>query len=165
MTVTTNGTAVFALALNPVNNDLWMGTEQYGIFRSTDNGAPWGAASPPDKQIDAVNGIQDGNIFAITFDRNGNVLFGSQGGIWKSAKTGSGFNWNNVRGGATAADVSALARDANGTLYYGHRQAAADPASLYCSTDDGNTWSACDSGMPQSRAIYRLVLNPADGRL
>jgi len=165
MTVTTNGTTVFALALNPVNSDLWMGTEQYGIFRSTDNGATWAAASPPDTQIDAVSGLRDGNAFAITFDRNGNVLFGSQGGIWKSAKTSTGYSWTNVKGNPTTADGSALARDANGTLYYGHRQAASDPTSLYCSADDGNTWNACDSGMPQSRAIYRLVVNPADGRL
>jgi hypothetical protein len=142
-----------------------MGTEQYGIFRSIDNGATWTSASPPDTQIDAVNGIRDGNIFAITFDRNGNVLFGSQGGIWKSARTGTGFSWTNVKGNSTTADGIALARDANGTLYYGHRQAASDPTSLYCSADDGNTWNACDSGMPQSQAIHRLVVNPADGRL
>lgn len=164
-TVPTNGTAVFALALNPVSSDLWMGTEQYGIFRSTDNGATWTAASPPDTQIDPVNGIRDGNAYAITFDRKGNVLFGSQGGIWKSAKTNSGFSWSNVKGNPTTADGSALARDANGTLYYGHNQTASDPTSLYCSTDDGNTWSACDSGMPQSRTIQRLAVNPADGKL
>ena len=160
-----NGMTVFALALNPVNNDLWMGTEQYGIFRSTDNGATWSAASPPDIQIDPSNGIRDGNVFAITFDRNGNVLFGSQGGIWKSSSNGSGFKWANVKANSTTADGYALGRDANGVLYYGHRQAASDPTSLYCSTDDGNTWVACDSGMPQSSAVYRLVVNPSDHKM
>jgi hypothetical protein len=37
-TASTNGDTVFALVLNPFTNDLWMGTEQNGIFRSTDNG-------------------------------------------------------------------------------------------------------------------------------
>jgi hypothetical protein len=41
-TASTNGTTIFALALNPMSHDLWMGTEQFGIFRSTDNGAPRG---------------------------------------------------------------------------------------------------------------------------
>jgi len=164
-TASYNGTTVFALALNPVNNDLWMGTEQYGVFRSTDNGANWTSASPPDTQIDPVHGIRDGNVFAITFDRNGNVLFGSQGGIWKSAKTSSGFSWTNVKGNPTSAAGIALTRDANGTLYYGHNQSSSDLTSVYCSTDDGNTWKACDSGLPQSRAVHRMAVNPTDGKL
>jgi len=164
-TVSSNGMAVFALALNPVNHDLWLGTEQYGIFRSTDNGATWSSASPPDTQISPSAGIRDGNVFAITFDRSGNVIFGSQGGIWKSSSNGSGFSWTNVKGNPTTADGYALGRDANGVLYYGHKQAAADPTSLYCSTDSGNSWQACDSGMPKSAEIYRLVVNPADGKM
>jgi hypothetical protein len=164
-TTSSNGDAVFALALNPVNHDLWMGTEQYGIFRSTDNGATWSPASPPDTQIDSVHGIRDGNIFAITFDRNGNVLFGAQGGIWKSSKNGSGFSWSNVKANSNTADGYALARDANGTLYYGHKRDSSDPTSLYCSTDDGSTWKACDGGIPQSLAVRRLVVNPADRKM
>ena len=164
-TVSSNGTTVFALAVNPVNHDLWMGTEQYGIFRSTDNGATWSPASPPDKQINPSGGINDGNVLAITFDRNGNVLFGSQGGIWKSSSNGSGFTWTNVKGNPTTADGFALGRDANGVLYYGHKQAASDPTSLYCSTDSGNTWQACDNRIPQSQEVYRLVVNPSDGKM
>lgn len=164
-TASTNGTTVFAVARNPVNNDLWLGTEQYGIFRSTDNGATWSPASPPDTQIDPSGGIADGNVFAITFDQKGNVLFGSQGGIWKSSSNGGGFKWTNVKNNPSTADGYALGRDANGMLYYGHRQAAADPTSLYCSTDGGNNWQACDSGMPKSAEVYRLVVNPVDGKM
>jgi hypothetical protein len=164
-TTSTNGNTAFALALNPSTNDLWMGTEQYGIFRSTDNGATWNVASPPDTTIDSVHGIDDGNIFAITFDRNGNVLFGSQGGIWKSAKNGSSFTWSNVKINSNTADGIALARDSNGILYYGHKKDASDPPSVYCSTDDGSTWKPCDSGMPQSLQVRRFVLNPSDRKL
>jgi hypothetical protein len=163
-TTSSNGTTVFSLALNPVNHDLWMGTEQYGIFRSTNNGATWSAASPPDKTIDSVHGINDGNVFAITFDRNGNVLFGSQGGIWKSSNTGAGFAWTNVKGNSNTADGYALA-SANGTLYYGHKFDSSDPTSLYCSTNDGQTWTACDGGMPHSLEVRRLVVNPADKKM
>ena len=164
-TTSTNGDTVFALALNPTTGDLWMGTEQNGIFRSTDNGVTWAAASPPDTNVDPVHGIRDGNVFAITFNRAGDVLFGSQGGIWKSSKTGTSFTWTNVKNNSNTADGVALARDANGTLYYGHRRDTSDPTSVYCSTDDGNTWKACDSGMPRSQQTHRLVLNPADRKL
>jgi len=164
-TVSSNGTTVYALALNPVNNDLWMGTEQYGIFRSTDNGATWTSASPPDTQIDPSGGIRDGNIYAITFDRSGNVLFGSQGGIWKSSSSGSAFHWTNVKGNPTTADGIALARDATGMLYYGHRYASGDPTSVYCSADSGGTWQACDRGLPKSQEVYRMAVNPSDGKM
>jgi uncharacterized protein YfiM (DUF2279 family) len=164
-TVTSNGTTVFALALNPVKNDLWMGTEQYGVFRSTDNGLTWSSASPPDKTIDPSRGIRDGNAIAFTFDQSGNVLFASQGGIWKSSSNGSGLSWTNVKGNPTTADGLSLARDANGTLYYGHLHAAVDPTSLYCSTDSGNSWQACDGGIPKSSEVFRLAVNPTDRRM
>jgi hypothetical protein len=164
-TTSTNSGTVYALALNPTTTDLWMGTEQNGIFRSTDNGATWTVESPADTNVDPVHGIRDGNIYGITFDRGGNVLFGSQGGMWKSTPAGSGFNWTNVKNNSNTADGEALGRDANGTLYYGHRLDTKDPTVVYCSTDDGNTWVACDSGLPQFKQANRLVVNPADGRL
>lgn len=164
-TTSSNGTAVFSLAVNPVNHDLWMGTEQYGVFRSTDGGATWSPASPPDTQIDSVHGIRDGNAYAITFDSSGNVLFGSQGGIWKSSNNGNSLAWTNVKGNSGTADGKGLARDSNGVLYYGHHQDPSDPVSLYCSTDSGSSWSPCDSGLPQSEEVHRLVVNPTDGRM
>src|SRR5262249_21333333 len=138
---------------------------QYGVFRSTDNGATWSAASPPDTQIDSIHGIRDGNAFAITFDGGGNVLFGSQGGIWKSSNAGTGFSWKNVKTNAGGADGEALARDANGILYYGHRQDPSDTTTLYCSMNDGDSWNACDSGLPQGKEVLRLVVNPSDKKM
>src|SRR5258708_33545147 len=80
-----NGGSVFGLGFDPATQDLWLGTEQLGVFRSTDNGLTWTEASPPDLQIDPVHGIRDGNIYTITFDRNVHVLFGPQCGIWQSS--------------------------------------------------------------------------------
>ena len=160
-----NGGSVLALGFNPVAQDLWLGTEQQGIFRSTDNGFTWTEASPPDQQIDPVHGIRDGNIFAITFDRNGNVLFGSQGGIWKSSKTSAGYSWTNVLKNTNTSAGKGLARDANGNLYYGHSQDKLDPTVVYRSTDNGNTWSAYDAGIPPSLQGRHLAVDPVDGRM
>ena len=82
----------------------------------------------------------------MTFDRNGNVLFGSQGGIWKSCKTDSGYTSTNVLTNPNTADGKGLGRNANGNLYYGHNHDPNDPTVIYRSTDDGNTWGAFDSG-------------------
>ena len=164
-TGSTNGDTVYSLALNPLSNDLWMGTEQNGIFRSGDNGATWTLESPADTNFDPAHGIRDGNIYAISFDRQGNVLFGSQGGIWKSAKTGSGYTWKNVKNNSNTADGDALGRDGNGNLYYGHRTDNTDPTPVYCSGDDGATWVACDSGLPQLWVARWFAVNPADRKM
>jgi len=164
-TASTNGGTVDGLGLNPVTTDLWLGSEQNGIFRSTDNGLTWTQASPPATSFDPVHGVRDGNIYSMTFDRNGDVLFGSQGGIWKSSKTSSGYTWKNVLSNGNTADGKGLGRDANGGLYYGHNYDPKDPTVVYRSLDDGNTWSPFDSGIPASLEGHRFVVNPSDSRL
>ncbi len=147
-----------------MTQDLWLGTEQQGIFRSTDNGLTWTQASHPDQQIDPVHGICDGNIYAITFDSNGNVLFGAQGGIWRSSKAGAGYSWTNVLTNPNTSAGKCLAKDANGNLYYGHDLDSLDPAVVYRSTDSGNTWSAYDAGHPPSSG-RQFAVDSGDGRL
>lgn len=159
------GGGVFGLAFNPAAQDLWMGTEQQGIYRSTDNGLNWTEESPPDQQVDPVHGIRDGDIYGITFDRNGNVLFASQGGVWKSSHTSSGYSWKNVLGNGGSSAGKSLARDASGNLYYGHGQDPMNPTDVYRSTDDGNTWSAFDAGLPPSLQARWFEVNPADNKL
>ena len=164
-TASSNGGSVLALGHDPVTQDLWMGTEQQGAFRSTDNGFSWTQASPPDQQIDPVHGIRDANIYALTFDRSGNVLFGSQGGIWKSSKTSSGYTWTNVLKNPNSSAGKGLGRDANGNLYYGHNQDPMDTVVVYRSTDDGNTWKACDAGIPSGLQARQFAVDPVDRRL
>jgi len=159
------GSSAYSLAVNPVGGDAWLGTEQMGTYRSTDNGFTWTQASPPDTNVDPTNGIRDGNIYGITFDRNGNVLFSSQGGIWKSSKTSGGFSWTNVLTNNNTAAGRAMGRDAAGDLFYGHNPDPSDSTTVRCSTDDGSTWKACDSGIPSGLRALSFVVNPVDGRL
>lgn len=164
-TASVNGGAVYGLGLNPVTADLWLGTEQNGIFRSTDNGLTWTQQSPAATSFDPVHGLRDGNIYGMTFDRSGNVLFGSQGGIWKSSKNGAAYTWTNVLTNQNTAAGKGLGRDANGNLYYGHNRDTTDATVVYRSTDDGNTWRAFDSGIPSSLEGHEFVVNAADRKL
>jgi hypothetical protein len=70
-----------------------------------------------------------------------------------------------VLGNSNTSDGKALARDANGVLYYGHGRDTNNPTVVYCSTDDGARWSACDSGLPQFLEAHRFALNPTDRKL
>lgn len=160
-----SGTSVYSLATNPVSNDLWMGTEQNGVFRSTDNGLSWTSASPVDVSLDSAHGIRDGNIYGMTFDQQGDVLFGSQGGVWKSSSSGSGFSWTNVLPNQNSSAGKGLGRDGTGRLYYGHNHDPNNLTVVHCSTDDGKTWSACDSGIPQGLEGHQFFVNPSDRKL
>ena len=122
------------------------------------------ANSQPPVSIPCM-GYATGTFTRVNFDRNGNVLFGSQGGIWKSSRTGAGYTWTNVLQNHNTAAGKGLGRDANGSLYYGHNHDTKDPTVVYRSTDNGNTWSAYDSGIPPSREGHRFIVNPADRRL
>lgn len=164
-TTSTNGGSAYSLGINPVTADLWMGTEQNGIFRSANNGMSWTQESPAATSFDPNHGIRDGNIYGMTLDHNGNVLFGSQGGIWKSSKNGTAYSWKNVLTNQNTADGKGMGRDANGNLYYGHNYDPTDPTVVYRSSDDGNTWSAFDSGIPATLEGHRFVVNPTDHKL
>lgn len=159
------GSSVFSLEVNPVKGDLWLGTEQTGIFRSTDNGLTWTQASPADQNVDPVNGIRDGNIFGVTFDANGDVLFSSQGGIWKSSSNSTGFSWTKVLANTNTANGQAIGRAASGAMFYGHSVDPTNPSSVECSTDNGNTWSDCGSGMPSGLIAHHFFVSPTDSKL
>lgn len=89
------GGSAFGLCNNRAAGDLWLGTEQNGIYRSTDNGLNWTAASPPDEQIDRVNGDTRRKHFRdhLRPERKRPLRF--HGGIWKSTKTSTGYTWTN----------------------------------------------------------------------
>ena len=159
------GSSVYSLAVDPSNGDVWLGTEQMGVFRSTDSGLTWTHASPGDQNVDPTNGIRDGNAYGITFDSSGNVLFSSQGGIWKSSPNGSGFSWSNVLANGNTANGHGMARSSSGELFYGHNADPTNNTSVECSTDNGSTWSECDSGMPSGLTGHEFVVSPADGKL
>jgi len=156
---------VFGFGFDPVSKDLWLGNETHGVFRSTDNGFTWTQESPPDQAVDPVHGIRDGNARAFAFDRNGNVLFAAQGGIWKSSKSGSSYTWTNVMGNGNTSAGKALGQDGSGNLYYGHDLDTHNPTTIYRSTDNGTTWTPYASGVPQFLEATQFLVNPVDRKM
>ena len=159
------GTA-YSIAFNPVKNDLWLGTEQRGLYRSTNNGMSWTQVSPSSTGYDPVNGVNIGNVYGINFDRSGNVLASSQGGVWKSAASGSGYSWSRVLINQNTSAGKGIGRDANGNLYYGHNHDPLNPITIYRSSDNGSTWSEFDNGIPkQYLEAAHFTYNHSDGQM
>jgi len=163
--VTPYNASAFGLGYNPKDNILWMGTEQRGVYNSTDGGLTWNQKSPNSTYFDPVNGIGVGNADYFAFDRQGNILLSALGGIWKSTKSGTSYTWTNVLKNNNTSAGRSLGQDAQGNLYYGHNHDTTNPTTVYRSTDDGATWSAFDTGLPQFLEDHEFIVNPIDGKM
>ncbi len=155
--LTENGTAIFA------------GTNGGGIFRSTDNGASWSAAS---------TGLTNTNISALAVDGS-DIFAGTTGnyhaGVFVSSDDGD--TWTPASSGLTNPNITGFAVDGakvfaatdNGLFISRNGGSSWSPVlknetitslamdgsnllagagdGLYRSTDDGATWTEIDSGM------------------
>lgn len=168
-----NGCAgAWSFFYNPVTADFWMGTEVFGVLRSTD-AINWTEVSPPNCESGYASPClhNDGNIFGLSYDTSGNVIMAGQQ-MYKSSGSGGSYTWTLIStrpsGGG---DIRTLYRDPNGNLYFGFgRNGSADTTAVYRSTDQGVTWSAWTSGIPPSSQglnleTWRIVTNTTDHKL
>jgi hypothetical protein len=164
--VPVNGTCpapggIWTLLWNQATSDAWLGTEQCGVYRSTNNGANWAPASPPDQNF--TGGIFIGNVQGLTYDSSGNMLMSAQGGIWKAAGSNGTYTWTNVKSTGGAPNGRALGRDSTGCLYWGH-SGTTPPDSVFRSCD-GVTWNPFDAGLPTGLEGWKFLQNSADGQM
>jgi photosystem II stability/assembly factor-like uncharacterized protein len=126
------------VAIDPVTPEtLYAGSDDRGIFRSTDGGRNWQAAS---------KGLPAAAIRALVIDPQApsTLYAGTLGfGIFKS--NDAGVNWQAINAGLpSSSEVRALAVDpvTTTTVYAG----TADDG-IFKSTDGGVTWTAANNGM------------------
>jgi photosystem II stability/assembly factor-like uncharacterized protein len=140
------GGPVHALVLDPTNLDiLYAGTEDGGVFKSTDGGVSWGAAN---------GGLPArAPVYALAID-TATLYAGTHGaGVFRSPDAGG--VWQAVNSGLGSFDVNALAEDpaAPATLYAGTK------TGVYTSTDGGTHWEAADAEL-QNIEVNSLVADP-----
>ncbi|GAB7026931.1 choice-of-anchor D domain-containing protein [Geotalea toluenoxydans] len=132
------------LAVSP--SILYAGTQNGGVFKSSDGGAHWVAVN---------NGLGNPTVFALAVDpaAPANLYAATYGnGIYKSLDAGS--SWSRLA--ASPASVYSLAVDPadSSTLYAG-----TDGGGVYKSTDGGATWNAANAGIPTAQ-VNALVVDP-----
>ena len=112
------GGRIFEIACSP-GDILFTGPENYGIFRSTDDGQTWHQTS-----------FTEGTLKSITFDSYGNLYAGiSSYGIFKS--TDQGLTWSIKLSG----DILSLTITPGNFLFAGTFHDG-----VFISTDHGETW-------------------------
>ena len=122
---------ITTIAQDPGDNALfWAGTEDDGVWRSTDGGESW---SP------AHHGFRHRTVYSIVIDdKNPRVIFAGTygGGVYRS--TDRGGSWQQCSQGLTNLDVHSLA------IVHGSPMlllAGTLNGGLFQSTDTGSTWT------------------------
>jgi photosystem II stability/assembly factor-like uncharacterized protein len=140
-----NGDGVDALAFAGTGNATWLaGTELHGVYRSTDGGKTWTAATglPGNADVYALTTLSDNQtVYA--------ALIGA--GIYRSKDGGQ--TWAAVTGGLPAkTDAFAIVPilDSKNKLT---ALLAGTSDGAWRSTDGGATWAAANSGLPKTRVI------------
>lgn len=147
----------------PVVQNLWVGTQYGGLFRTTNGGANWNAIN---------NNYQSVNIRALAthpFDTGpGSVVLAGQGDSFSTTRAiqkspDAGLTWEDAIGGLNAEQIRSIAIDRTTvdndpltaepfTVYaVGNSERNLGPSpkdgGLYKSTNGGNTWTTIDNGI------------------
>ena len=129
---------VTAVMIDPQNpNTLYVSSRNGVIFKSTNGGATWNAASsvlPPPFLLQPGPGSK---VLAIDPQRTGTLYAATQNGVSKS--TDSGASWRPANSGLRAAPVSSVVINPqiSSFIYAGN----------LLTTDAGNSWFALSSGL------------------
>lgn len=114
-------TALRSIAINQ-NGDIFVGSNIYGVYRSTDNGDNW------------IQTLTDG-VFCIDINSNGHI-FAGDGGVYRS--TDNGDNWTQINTGMEGYIGYSMAINSNGDIFVG--TCGYGDEGIFRSTDNGNSW-------------------------
>lgn len=141
-----DGGLVGALAMDPQNPSTVYAATRGGIFKSTDAGLSWSAATPGLPAAAFVSSL------AIDPQNASTVYALSNLDVFKS--TDAGANWTALRAGLPSrrglyygSDALAIDPQNTSTVY------AATDVGVFKSVDGGASWNAMNSGLPAIKSI------------
>jgi len=139
-----NSPTVFSLLTHP-NGDIIAGTFNQGIFRTTNNGDYW---------LQEISGFTTYSIYSLAVDKQGNLLAGSTGKLYRS--TDLGQNWVSIDNNQITSNINDIAVNSSDHIF-----AATTNGGVYRSTDDGANWTQVNNGFLYNYA-YALAINEDD---
>jgi len=135
---TSSTLAISAIAVSP-NGDIFAGTQQFGVFRSTDEGHSWEQTALTIPYIAALAINSEGHIFA------------SHAGYGMYRSTDNGQSWTQINNGLVMYPwIFSLAANAEGHIFAGGDE-------IYRSTDAGNTWTQL-MAFPRPNGVRSLAI-------
>ena len=143
---------------NGVNGSVYgFGGEVAGFYTSTNSGANFtqvwncGASVGPT----CGNSNDTNEIYSITTDGGGNWVISTMTGVFKSSGPASNpTGWTHLY--TSSRRSRTVFRDSLGNYYFGQAQSTNNPT-IECSTDGGNTWQECDTGIGTGLEAHKFV--------
>lgn len=126
----------------PTANTVYAALQGGGVYKSTNGGADWAAAStglPPGEAILSFFALNASTLYAGTFSS----------GVYKS--TDGGASWSSATTGITTNDIRSLfaIQGVSNTIVY----AGTNGGGVFQSADGGSTWTAANTGLPSNASI------------
>lgn len=132
---------IYSLALD-LNDNLYAGTWDSGVWRTSDDGNNWVQTS-----------LTDSIIWSLAVNESSQIFAGAYGkGVYRS--TNQGASWTMI--GLSSLKVRCIGLNESGDIFVG-----VDGDSLiYRSTDNGNSWVFCNTGLPsEAFAVASIAFN------
>jgi len=132
------------------------GGEASGFYTSTDGAHTfnlvWNCGAAVGSTCASVNDSNE--IYAAITDGSGNWVLSTMTGVWRSSGTNPHYTWTQLYKANQRGRV--VFRDSLGTYYFGQAQSTNNPT-ITCSTDGGNTWQECDTGIGAGLEAHKFV--------
>ncbi len=131
-----------ALAINS-SEEIFAGTYDGKIFRSTDNGDSWTAGD---------SGLTSTPVRALALNSRGDIFAGTDGGgVFRSMNNGD--SWIAVKSGLTNTGVHALALNSRGDIFAGTTNGG-----VFHLMNNGTNWTAVNIGLTNAE-VRALAIN------
>ena len=141
------GGSPFSLFVDPVGTVFtasYLATGSSFVFLSTDDGDRWTKVDLPNQYYGS-----------FTANKSGHVFTGAPAAVYRS--TNGGVSWQLLSNGLDNTNISALAVNANDTLFAG---SSGGKSGIFRSIDNGNSWSQVASGI----TVYAITIDQ-DGHI
>lgn len=156
---------VQSIAIDPQNDaNVWVGLFNPGdgsgtIFRSTDAGASWSAASP------SVGNLNCNDLAVDPADSNHLVAVfgGGSGAVWTTGDAGT--SWTNRSAGLPSFPMQTVGFAGGQILVGGGQLFGGQSVGLYGSTNDGMTWTPLHDGTWPLLVVRDLAVDPGDAQI
>lgn len=123
-------------AVLKVGNEIYAGTQHYGVYVSGDEGANW-----------TVSGLSNNDVTCLASNSKGDIFAGTASGLWRK-KSGES-NWQQIGNGIEVPSIRAVLSNDSDYLFAG----SGFQGGAYKSTDNGDKWEKMDDGMSEVSVV------------
>ncbi|MFH2048657.1 MAG: hypothetical protein ABIJ12_04340 [bacterium] len=134
------GARIFSLAIDSEDN-IFVGTENSGVWISTDNGNSW-------SQI--ISGMGQETIWCLAINESDDIFTGGYSGIYRSINNGE--SWSYITSAVGNVRVRSLVTKSAGIIFAG------TDGGLFRSNDNGDNWIAVNNGLTYTE-VRSLAVN------